>query len=491
MNVFPIVRFAIPIVGSILLSITAHAADAAAKPAPPPAYKNLRFEEDWSKLSAEGSGSAFDPIKKLAISDGSWLSFGGSARVRYEHWENFGFAENNDDDFLLHRAFLHTDLHLGPHWRFFFEGRFSDVNHRDLPGAEREALDFDKGDLWNAFIEAKYPVGGTQLTVRLGRQELEFGKQRLVSPLDWSNNRRIFEGVLVRVQGTKSPWQLDAFVTRPVIIDGDQLSWNHADDDTLFSGLHFTTKLGAEKKYTLDTYFFAQNAYDSAVPTQDRYTLGARAAGPIWKNLTFEAEAAYQFGRRDYTGPSPFPIGSEDISAWMLTAEATYTFAGASWAPWITAGVDYASGDQDRMDGDSQTFAQLYPLGHAFLGYVDAVGRQNIIDARFSAGAWPIPKKLKIWGDFHWFWRADDDDALYNAGGAVQRAATYVTTGGRTVVAGDRYVGAEVDLTMTYQFTRYTTWLLGYGHFFAGEFIDTTGPHEDLDFVYSSFEFKF
>ena len=469
---------------------SALAAEAAAKPAPP-AYKNLRFEEDWSKLADSGTGSAFDPIKKLEISDGSWLSLGGSTRARYEHWSNFGFGANNDDDFVLFRAFVHEDLHLGPHWRIFLEQRFSDVNHRDLPGGEREALDYDHADIWNAFLEARYPIGSVNLTARLGRQELEFGKQRLVSPLDWSNNRRIFEGALVRLQGTHSPWQLDAFVTRPVVINGDRFTWNDADDDTIFSGIYFTDKLGAEKKYVVDAYFLAQNAYDAAVPTQDRYTVGARALGPVWKNLTFEAEAAYQFGRKDYTGPSPLPVDSEDISAWMLTAELTYTFAQASWAPWVTAGVDYASGDSDRMDSESETFSQLYPLGHAFLGYIDAVGRQNIVDARVTLGAWPVPKKLKVWGDLHWFWRANDDDALYNAGGALQRAATYVTPGGRTVASGERFVGAEADLTLSYQFTRYTTLLMGYGHFFAGEFLDTTGPTDDVDFLYTSLEFKF
>ena len=89
------------------------------------------------------------------------------------------------------------------------------------------------------------------LTARLGRFELEYGKQRLVGPSDWSNNRRLFEGGLLRLQGTHSPWQLDAFVTRPVIINADRFTWNDSDDDTLFSGLYFSDKVGAQKKYVV------------------------------------------------------------------------------------------------------------------------------------------------------------------------------------------------------------------------------------------------
>jgi hypothetical protein len=479
-------------VTAALCAPLAHAADAAAgKKTAPPAYKNLRFEEDWSKLPEAGTGSAFDPLKHIAVSEKVWLSIGGSTRVRYEYWDDFSFGAGNDDDFLLYRAHLHQDLHLGPHWRFFLDERFGDVNHRDLPGGEREGSDYDHADFMNAFIEAKYPIGPVNLTARLGRFEMEYGKQRVIGPSDWTNNRRLFEGGLLRLQGAKSPWQLDAFVTRPVIFNADRFTWNDADDDTLFSGLYFSDKVGAEKKYTVEAYFLAQLQYDAQLVTQDRYTLGGRALGPVWKNLSFELEAAYQFGHRDYTGPSPLPIATEDISAWMLTGELTYTFARPACAPWLTAGFDYASGDRDRMDRETQTFAPPYPTAHIHLGYVDVVGRGNIIDARLTAGAWPVPKKMKVWADAHWFWRADDDDALYGTSGAVSRAATYVTPGGRTVQSGERFIGFETNLTMNYQFTRYSTWILGCGRFFAGEFLDTTGAQKDIDFVYTSLEFKF
>lgn len=479
-----------------LLAPAAHAAEAAPAKTPPakpaaPVYKNLRFEEDWSKLPENGTGSAFDPAKHIQLSEGTWLSIGGSTRARWEYWSNQSFGVNNDDDYLLYRAYVSEDLHVGKHWRFYLEERFTDVNHRDLPGGERESADYDHGDIWNAFIEAKYPIGGVNLTARLGRFELEYGKQRLIGPSDWGNNRRLFEGGFLRLQGSTSPWQLDAFMTRPVIVNADEFTWNDSDDDTLFSGLYFSDKLGAQKKYTVEAYFLVQNAYDASAVRQDRYTVGGRALGPIWKNLSFEVEAAYQFGHRDYTGPSPLPIHSEDISAWMLTAEATYTFAKPNWAPWLTAGLDYATGDSDRMDSENQGFLAPYPTAHSVLGYVDVVGRTNIIDARLTAGAWPIPKKMKVWADAHWFWRADDDDALYNTGNAVARTATYVTTGGRTVQSGERFIGFETDLTMSWQFTRYSTWMLGYGHFFPGEFVDTTGANKDVDFVYTSLEFKF
>ena len=38
-------------------------------------------------------------------------------------------------------------------------------------------------------------------------------------------------------------------------------------------------------------------------------------------------------------------------------------------------------------------------------------------------------------------------------------------------------------------FSRHTMIMLGYSHFFAGDFIDQSGPDEDIDFGYLSFQY--
>ena len=409
----------------------------------------------------------------MDLSDSVWLSLGGELRTRVEFWSNFGFGPANDDDFALHRLFLHTDWHFGEHWRLFVEGKFTAVDHRKLPGGARDALDADEGDLWNTFIEANYAVGNAGLTARVGRQELQFGKQRFISPLDWANNRRIFDGGVLTLKGDGGRWQVDAFVTSPVIIDSDE--FNEFDHDHLFSGVYYTQKIGA-KPYTLDAYFLAQNEIGGAVVEEDRYTLGARFVAPAGARTVLELEGAVQFGEED----------DDDILAWSFTAEGTYTFINRPMKPFITLGVDYASGDDDPADGDIGTFDQLFPLGHAYLGYIDAVGRQNIIDARATIGAWPMVKKLRTKADVHFFWLADKDDGLYHAGGGLARSPI---AGGVNV--DERRVGTELDFTALYNFNRYTSMLVGYSHFFAGDFIDDTGPDDDIDFFYTQIGFQF
>ena len=144
-------------------------------------------------------------------------------------------------------------------------------------------------------------------------------------------------------------------------------------------------------------------------------------------------------------------------------------------------GFDFASGDDDPTDGDVGTFNQLFPLGHAFLGYIDAVGRQNIIDLHVTVGAWPVEKTIRVQADIHQFWLAEDDDALYSAGGGILRAGT----------GSETDVGTEVDLTVLWNANRHTSVLAGYSHFFAGDLIDQTGPSDDIDFFYTQITFTF
>ena len=75
-----------------------------------PAFNTRRFLEDWSGYSADGSDCWGSQVKKIDLTDDIWLSIGGQSRLRIEAWSAFGFNDANDDEFVLFRQFLHTDL---------------------------------------------------------------------------------------------------------------------------------------------------------------------------------------------------------------------------------------------------------------------------------------------------------------------------------------------------------------------------------------------
>ena len=61
----------------------------------------------------------------------------------------------------------------------------------------------------------------------------------------------------------------------------------------------------------------------------------------------------------------------------------------------------------------------------------------------------------------------------------------------QTGLSSSRVVGQELDLTFTYTFDRHTKAELGYSHFFPGDFIQETGPSNDVDFLYLQVQYTF
>jgi len=456
----------------------------------PPNYTNLRFDEDWSGFDPAESDAWFKDFKRIQLSEQVWLSLGGDARIRYEYFDNFNFDREHDDGYLLYRTFLHADLHLGSHLRVFLQGRFADLSDRDLPGGNREALDYDKGDFWNTFVELRVPTERLTITTRLGRQELQYGAQRLISPLDWANNRRIFDGTVVQLAQAEGRWKLDAIGVWPVAIRGASLTRNKRDRDHFFGGLYFSQKVGGpERPLNWDGYFLVSDREFPTGADETRYTAGGRLYGQVSPNIGFEVEGAYQFGSRR----TPLESGSnkQDIRAWMATAQATYTFNEVRYKPFLIGGFDYASGDGDPNDSKLGTFNPLFPLGHAFLGYIDLVGRQNIMDSRVSAGFWPMPGKLRFQADYHYLRRARGADGLYNAGGGLIRSPQVLTRNDRLITVSDKTVGHEVDLTLFYKHNRHLDMLFGYSRFWTGDYLRKTGASDNIHFFYSQMEFTF
>jgi hypothetical protein len=460
------------VAGVVLLAAAAHAAEPSASR---PRYSDLRFEEDWSAIARGDAATAdfFDPIKYVPLTDSgsAWLSFGAQLRERIELWDDFRFGDppgaDPDDVFLLSRLLVHGDLHVTPWLRVFAQGKSALVTDRDLVGGARPS-DADELELQNGFLELKSPEWeGLGLTLRGGRQELSFGAQRLVSPLDWANARRTFDAVT----GTLSwrTWTATGFAAHPVFVKRYAFNkWGPEDD---FYGVHANGAVVGDTK--ADLYWLAverdARALNGTSGDEQRHTLGGRVS-TILPGTGFDAEleGAYQLGE----------IGSQDVSAYMIAAQLGWWLETTAMSPRFVIGLDWASGD-DSPGGDVETFDQLYPLGHQYYGFIDAIGRQNAVDASLGVVLRPLAATtVSLTG--HHFWRASDDDALYDAAAAV----TYPGSAG-----GSNWIGAELDLLVRYQLDVHTALIGGYSHFFDGTFVEQAGTGRDIDFGYLIFQY--
>jgi hypothetical protein len=414
-----------------------------------------------------GQEPASDEQKKPPRSSESAVSASLAAdlRLRVESWSSFGFERNQDDTFLLGRILFGTDLHLGGHFRVYVQARSSLSTERDLPGGRRP-IDADDLGLQNAFLDVTLPLGAdSRITARGGRQELSFGKQRLVSPLDWTNTQRTFDGAraIVDAQGVK----VQGYWARVVRVR--KSDFNKSDGGMDFFGVYATDSL-VVGSVGYDVYWLAlvrdSAAFNGTSGKENRHTLGARIGGALrGTGLEYDVEAGFQFGS----------LGGESISAFMVGSLLTYRFSPVTAVPRVLLGFDFGSGDAS-VGGAVGTFNQLFPLGHAFLGHADVVGRQNVVSPSVGTDLEPV-RGLTVALRGHRFWRASLSDGLYNAGGVVVRAPG---------TSASRTVGDELDLTITYRFAKYFIGQVGYSRFFAGPFIEDTGPDDDLNFLYVS-----
>lgn len=444
----------------------ATAADPKVNPASPPAYSIVRWDENYSYLKDPANRTDFfDPIKYIPLGADSYVSLGGAARYRYEYFNNnnFGAGPQDTGGFNLTRLLAHADLHLTSYFRAFVQGKSAMEDGRDTGP---RGADADEVDVQQAFADAILPVADkSSLTLRFGRQELIYGAQRLISPSNWANVMRTFEGFKASLATAGNT--LDAFWVRPVLINNEEP--NDGDGNTSFAGLYNTMALPdflpkAGTKFEL--YALALNQSPGGTRDADTYTLGTRLSSKP-KPWDFDVETAYQFG----------DTGGNSICAYSVAIDGGYTFANLPLTPRASLGFDIASGSPDG----SGRFNQLFPSGHHYFGYIDVVARENIIDLHPGLTL-TVTKNVTFRAENHFFWRQNVGDGLYNAQGALLRAANG---------SDAPFIGSEIDLLLTWQIDRHTTASVGYSHFFTGEFIEQTGPDQNIDFLYAAVDFVF
>jgi hypothetical protein len=113
-----------------------------------------------------------------------WLRVSGEERVRPEIHTAYSFEPGVDDAYVLNRLRLSFDLAPTAWFRAFIQGQDSRAMGIDPTHCTSSVKDVF--DLRQGYIEFRNGETGW-IRLRAGRQELQFGAQRLVGVSDWSN----------------------------------------------------------------------------------------------------------------------------------------------------------------------------------------------------------------------------------------------------------------------------------------------------------------
>jgi hypothetical protein len=434
-------------------------------------HKSVFYDNDFAYLEdPEYHGHCLGDCWKLMpvgnCGQYGTLDVGGQTRLRYHHEVGMGQDvsgpgmlrfEDTTHDILLSRFRLYGNWKANDCTRVYVEGIFAEVtddNGTYLP----RPIDINCGDFLNAFIDYELQ---TDMTVRVGRQELLYGAERLISPLDWANTRRTFEGV--KLMTAEGDWRADAFYTHFVPVKPFEL--DEADYDQPFYGL-YSTYAGWENK-TLDLYYIGYDYNFAGAPIATDFsldTLGSRLFGAKGDWL-YEFEGGVQFGRQSGL--------FQDQEAGFATGGIGHKFPKHSWTPTVWFYYDYASGN--FPGGDFNRFNQLFPLGHKYFGFIDAVQRSNVESPNVLLTMSPTKK----WDFLMWYWYF-----MANSGSDI-----IPSLGGTPVQSTSRtHFGDELDLLAKYKINPRSNILFGYSHFWRGDKI--LAPR-DADFFYTQWEMNF
>jgi hypothetical protein len=287
-----------------------------------------------------------------------------------------------------------------------------------------------------------------RLSLRLGRQDLNFGDGRLLSTLNWSNIAASWDAL--RLSASHGYWNAHLIYGRPGMFP---TSTTHP----VLYGIYATYR--PSSRWQSDVYLLRKEVIASG--TQQRiWAVGARPVVQLNKEAKLTAEVVLQSGE----------VGAKSLGSWGYWARLEYTLSRPSHTKLILQ-RDFASGGNPD-DTNLRTFDQFFGTTFGMCGRMGLQGWRNMSAWRIGVSGSPSPR----WGytaDIHLNRLADARDYWYGGSGSPVKGAGGKSLRDPTGSAGAE-VGTEVNLTLNYSLSRELQLSAGYGRFIPGRFVRET-----------------
>jgi hypothetical protein len=294
--------------------------------------------------------------------------------------------------------------------------------------------------------------------VKVGRFQMKYGNQRMVSDLGWSNTGRAWDGAVISHKTEN--YNADIFWTEPVLgAEGFSFPGITAGaTGVAFGGTYMEFAAGM---FDIDVYGLIRREQGIGTAGVRDLTFGGIIEGAIDGGVTYSIEAAIQQGEH----------GALDAAGNALALRVDWEAAqGIS----LGLGFEQASGDGNPTDGDDDAFMPLFDFAHAYHGTQDVfLTWTNLQDIVFRS-SYMLDSNWKLMGDVHLLTLADGDGALPNA--ALTR------------VAGQDDLGMEFDLAIKGDMAKNTNLWAGVSLFQAG---DAIALNDDQVWAFVNLEFWF
>ncbi|TYP94832.1 Alginate export [Fodinibius salinus] len=273
------------------------------------------------------------------------------------------------------------------------------------------------------------------IQLKMGRQELVYGSQRLLGSVNWTQQARSHDALVLKFQQPQAHFSVDiggAYNQEAENVFGNTYGLNN------YKILSYAWLQKGFGSWNMSALFLTDGFEPQPDATNFRYTTGGHLAygNQPWK---FSGSAYYQSGD---------DLTRNNISAYMFEFKGSY-----SWASFrLEGGYDYLSGGKASDTNPARhTFNTLYATNHKFYGHMDYF--LNIPTDTQGGGLqdlhlgtnYEMTNKADLGLTYHYFALANELPNFQNSGQSTEQ-----------------YLGSEFDLSFAYQFSEDISFKLGY-----------------------------
>jgi len=411
------------------------------------------------------------------------FDIGGSVRLRLEYQSDFNIQRYADqrrrtarrDAFLLQRARLDFNLRFAEQARLYVELQDARVYDSDF-----RKDDFVLGcpywnpfDLRQAYLEWLH-IGGMPFGIKIGRQAIFYGDNRIWGPGEWGNVGRYTWDAIKLIADTELAEIHGIFANR---IRYDPHSFDEHDSRLDAFGVYAMIK---KLPFRLDLFWVGKRTRPEQV-----INLKGDTADLHIHTVGFYVDGRFGPGRRwDYGGTLARTFGHRNgarVEAYGANARLGYTFD-LPWQPRIGVEYSHATGDPNPAGGNYETFDGVFGAIDRYYGRINFLSWMNLRDFQVSFSCKPL-KKAKLWIDYHFFRLDERKDAWYWCSGRPARRDPSGRSGSD--------LGQELNIVLSYNFSERLRFMAGYAHFFPGSFIRRTGRSPGADWFFLQVVYSF
>ncbi|MDH5510579.1 MAG: alginate export family protein [Nitrospinota bacterium] len=376
------------------------------------------------------------------------VTVSGELRVRPEMRDNSDFNADNDDKkgFWGSRTRINVNAKVDDNTSakiVLQDARYwGELANNVQSGREKEAV-----DIYEGYFQTN-SIGGTPVGVKLGRQALVYGDQRMLGHLGWQDNARTHDALKLMVDLGKV--KIDLFTSKE---KEDAMAVSDELNDSDLNGAYAT--IGLAEGLNLDVYVLQWK------------TSGANAEGARTKGhnvMSMGALAKAKFGAIDAS--AEFVVQSGDWNATQTQAATAMSVTAGLNTDALGGsriGVEFntGSGDDNPSDGEHKTFVFPYHTNHAHYGHMDYFSWGNMQDIAVKLQTKAVPGFL-IKLDYHMLALMEaNDDWLNVVGTGVFKKAVDGSTATEA--------GTEIDLTVVKALMPNWKLVGGYSMFMPGK----------------------